>query len=166
MDLQAEKRRLLNLIEVFGLYDEDEINIALSNLDLNIERISNSEKHNLTIICDINVDSNDLVKYDKSNSEIVLNFTLNDEEFSTIHMDSVSVYFDGGLFEPEFTGQKTVKYTVYDVNLEEIEEIVIEIEAFLYGKDDDDGDGIEIVIEFDQEKFEDELRKLGFGKHD
>ena len=163
MDLSSEKTRLLNLIEVYNLYDEDEITITLSNIDLNIESLMNSENHNLTIICDIDIDSDELKKYDKFNSEIILNYTLNDEEYSEIHMDSVNFYFDGGLFEPEFSGHKTVKHTVHDINLVDIEEIVIEIEAILYEKEDD---GIEIVIEFDQEKFENELQKLGFRKDD
>lgn len=166
MDLDYEKERLLGLIEVYNLYDEDEINISLSNFDLNIEKVVNTDKHNLTIICDVNANSDNFKKYDKSNSEICLNYTFNDEEFSTIHMDSTSFYFDSGLFEPEFTGHKTVKYTVYDINLDKIEEIIIDIEAFLYEKEDDNGEGIEIVIEFDQEKFENELRKFGFTKHD
>lgn len=147
MDLINEKERLLELIEVFNLYDEDEINITLSNFDLDIERINNSENHTITIICDIDVNSDDLEKYDKFNSEIALDYTLNDEEFSTIHMDTVSIYFDGGLFEPEFAGHKTVKYTVHDINLDDIEEIVIEVQAFLYEKEDDDN--VEIIIEFD-----------------
>lgn len=166
MDLNQEKERLLELIEVYNMYDEeDEIDIALSNFDLNIERMPNSENHNLTIICDIDVDC-DFEKYNKSNSEIAIDYTLNDEEYSTLYLNTVSIYFDGGLFEPEFTGHKIVKHTIYDINLEEIEEILIEIDARLYKKEDDDGEGIEIIIEFDQEKFEDELRKLGFTKHD
>ena len=165
MDLDQEKERLLDLIEVYNLYDEDEIDISLSNFDLNIEEVVNTDKHNLTIICDVNANSDNFEKYDKSNSEICLNYTLYNKELSTIHLDCTSFYFDGGLFEPEFTGHKTVKYPVYDINLDEIEEIIIDIEAFLY-KNDENDDGIEIVIEFDQEKFEDELRKIGFTKHD
>ena len=49
MDLDYEKERLLGLIEVYNLYDEDEINISLSNFDLNIEKVVNTDKHNLTI---------------------------------------------------------------------------------------------------------------------
>ena len=50
MDLDYEKERLLGLIEVYNLYDEDEINISLSNFDLNIEKVVNTDKHNLTKI--------------------------------------------------------------------------------------------------------------------
>ena len=163
MDFDYEKERLLDLVQVSYLCDE-ELSIKLDNIDLDIEKNINGVGHNLTIISNVKMDSNELEKYDKCNSEININYTLYDEEYSNIELDSTSIYFDGGVFESEFTGEKTIRHQFFNLNLNDIEEILIEIDAYLYEKNDAD-DKVEILITFDQEKFENELQKLGFKKH-
>lgn len=162
MDLNYEKERLLDIIEILELYDEDEIEIEINNFELIIVKSSNNQNHNISFFFDVHVDPKYLEKYN-SNSEIEITYTINDQEFSELYSNSENVYFDGGLLESEFTGNKKIKHTVHNIDLENIEEILIEIEAYLYEKNDED---IEITITFDQEKFENELQKLGFTKHD
>ena len=155
MDLNWEKERLLGLIEVYNRYYD--IDVKLDNFDLFIEPIT-YHKYNLTIFFDVIMNPNEMKKYDEDNSDVILNFTIKDTTFNTIHEDSVSFYFYEILLNYQLTGKKTIRYEVSSLNLEDIDEIQIEIETFLFKKDDEDGD-LQQDITPDMDKIIDDSKK-------
>ena len=156
MDLNMEKERLLKLININNLY-EDDIKIKTDNIDLNISKSINN-LYNLTILFDIKMESHEAEQYDKSSSGIVVTYTITDSKWEMFHEGDVSLYFDDGLSELEVKGTETIKYEVNNLKLDAIGQIFIEIEAFLYKKEEDTEENKDIRLTVDKEDINDEFQ--------
>ena len=108
MNEDAIKSRLLGSIEILNMVDNHKI--KLEHIGLKIEKYINIDGYNMTIFSDVIMDKEELSKYNKENSQIMIDFTLYDNEGNIIDTGDVTVYFDGGLFDSEFKGSKTIKF--------------------------------------------------------
>lgn len=136
MNEDVIKSRLLQSIGILNMVDNH--NIKLEHIGLKIEKFINIDGYNMTIFSDVIMDKEELSKYNKENSQIMIDFTLYDNDSNIIDTGDVTVYFDGGLFDSEFKGSKTIKFEFRDLKLENIDEIEIQIDAYLDGDSMDD----------------------------
>lgn len=125
-----EKNRLLKSINVVKMHGI-KTKIQIENIGLRIDKYINYKGYNLVFFSDIKMNPAEINKYDKETSKITINLTLYNKKKNIIDNGEVTIYFDGGLFSTEFKGSKTVEYEFRDLNLSNVNEIKIQIDADL-----------------------------------